>query len=291
MDNKTNKKNKIIYHYTTFANFINIVQTKKLWFGEIGSSNDTVEGKWFIESLREKKDRDLYKKFQKLQQEDNTISFKGCFCNSKDNLSLWRGYSDDAKGIALGFEIQDIENKNDIKNPNQDLISSIVISEIEYYNILSKKIKTILKNQTILIDKLTSFLQNQEKKPEVEKQLLNDLFIRHSNTIKHNCFKNEKEIAVIATIEKNNLQKCQETLVINKNNKFLFPVLEIKEPTNVVKKLSSSLGIKKVEYYHLVLKEIVIGSKNSASKETITSILKINGFNNIKISKSKLPYK
>ncbi len=277
---ETSLKNKVIYHYTTFQNFINIIQSKQIWFGRIGASNDSKEGKWLIDII-EQNSPAIYGIWKKLQK-DGTISFKGCFCKSKDNLSLWRGYSDNATGIALGFEIQEKDdNLNAINSP----ISSAILSEIEYYDIKdTTPIDDLIKEKSNIYNKIRQLYANQQEQQEIKENLLRNTFRRYNNVIKHICFKSEQETAVIVSTNETEM-KNNPSLFNATQTKFLFPVSETKEQNNMI--LDSVDG----NYYNLVFKKVVIAPKNTTLKDGIDALLKCNKFNNIKISSSHIPYR
>lgn len=276
--------NNFIYHYTSFQNFINIIQTKQLWFSKIGEMNDATEGQW-LKKVIQNTDIKLYNLFLKLQK-DKSISFKGCFCENSDNLNLWRNYSDDAKGVALGFEIKkQSPTFNNAKSP----ISSMIMTDIRYCNLTDKNPKEIINNDLHFIKKHINNLQTQTKIKKVEgnqiiKNSNKNLFRRFNNIVKHICFEYEKELAVIITVTKKEI-KNNPKFFNNLNNKFLFSVSQISKYANTVFKKD-----KQIQYYNLIFKQVILGPKNKINKKTITSILKANGFNNIKILKSKLPY-
>jgi hypothetical protein len=106
---------KPLYHYTTPAGLIGIVQSKSLWASGIQYLNDTAEYKHAtsvaMDLLRQKleNDRDpwndLYRKLLKGESlyQDATALFVGSLSEAKDKLSQWRAYCPNGGGFSVGF--------------------------------------------------------------------------------------------------------------------------------------------------------------------------------------------
>lgn len=104
----------IVYHYCSVDTFFNIIRNSSMWLSDIAKSNDYQEcircrefvNKGMEEYLRN--DVEALKAW-KTWYENGVYSnfsmktFCVCFSESKDKLSQWRGYAQDGKGIAIGF--------------------------------------------------------------------------------------------------------------------------------------------------------------------------------------------
>ena len=113
---------KTLYHYTSLDGFKGIVSSNNIWLSNSMKTNDYKEIKWITELLK-----DMYPKketvISKFNEEYNKwISdyFRPhicCLSYNYDQLSQWRGYGNDGKGICIGFnqkyfnQIREIENK------------------------------------------------------------------------------------------------------------------------------------------------------------------------------------
>ncbi|MDR0874922.1 MAG: DUF2971 domain-containing protein [Clostridiales Family XIII bacterium] len=155
-DNKFNA----FYHYCSQNIFHSIVKNKEIWLTDITKSNDSMEIQWILKkgepnlySLLEKiYDSEAAKYFkERIQREiflgycKNSIEyyFKRvssdifcyviCFSTSHDLLSQWRGYADDAKGVAIGF------SKNFLRNIDFTITSSTDLSRIEFGGVSYRK--------------------------------------------------------------------------------------------------------------------------------------------------------
>ena len=152
--------NKIVYHYCSVDTFLNIIKNANVWLSDIEKSNDYQEcircreyvNKGMEEYLGDDIDalqawRTWYEKG--VYSNFSMKTFCACFSGSKDKLSQWRGYAQDGKGIAIGFDRELLETLNQISefhiafgkviydNP-QDYIQEIIednIKKIEYKGI------------------------------------------------------------------------------------------------------------------------------------------------------------
>ncbi len=104
------KKMNTIYHYTDINGFFNIMQSKTLWLSDAKSLNDSHETKWALGQLYKvlsKRINDNNKeKLERFWIEANLnykLPYICSFSKNGDLLSQWRGYADDAQGVAIGF--------------------------------------------------------------------------------------------------------------------------------------------------------------------------------------------
>lgn len=108
----------IVYHYCSTDTFYKIIANKTLRLSDIEKSNDFLEKNWSIHqcishlrSLQEKGERfessaakaltdALEMEFSKY----NRMILACCFSKQRDLLSQWRGYGDNGAGICLGVD-------------------------------------------------------------------------------------------------------------------------------------------------------------------------------------------
>ncbi len=129
-----------VFHYCPTDAFIKIIKTGKIWLSRYDFLNDYHECSMWDDVLREfffKKIGDgndilgCYSKevISEASKVTNWIMpYIACFSHSPDRLSQWRGYGDDGKGFAIGFNkslikrnTEEIENKyhnNHLKTDN-----------------------------------------------------------------------------------------------------------------------------------------------------------------------------
>lgn len=151
--------NEVVYHYCSVDTFFNIIKNSSIWLSDIAKSNDYQEcvrcrelvNKGIEEYLRNDVEalrawstwyeKGVYSNFP-------MKTFCVCFSGSKDKLSQWRGYAQDGKGIAIGFDKEVLEELNQISefhafgkviydNP-QEYVQEIIkdnIKKLEYKGI------------------------------------------------------------------------------------------------------------------------------------------------------------
>ena len=129
---------KLVYHYCSCEAFISIFSSQTLRVTNIKKSNDYTEIinclDLFLRSLRiachsfnSKNPDDV--EFAQLYHEtdiatliersimnDSLTYYAVCFSETGDSLSQWRGYADNATGVAIGFDSQYLDQATDYKN-------------------------------------------------------------------------------------------------------------------------------------------------------------------------------
>ena len=152
--------NEVVYHYCSVDTFFNIIKNASIWLSDIAKSNDYQECVRCREIVNEEMEEYLrdaaealqaWKTWYEIGIESNFSmgTFCVCFSESKDKLSQWRGYAQDGKGIAIGFDKEILEELNQISefhtafgkviydNP-QEYVQGIVednIKKLEYKGI------------------------------------------------------------------------------------------------------------------------------------------------------------
>jgi hypothetical protein len=112
-----------LWHYTSYAGFQGIIESKRIWASEYRFLNDREEllhAKELAETLAEEEPefigeqfpaRDTVKRAVKmvfnaghLQDERHRVMVAS-FSASGDQLSQWRGYADDSRGVSIAFDL------------------------------------------------------------------------------------------------------------------------------------------------------------------------------------------
>lgn len=117
--------NEVVYHYCSVDTFFNIIKNSSIWLSDIEKSNDyqeCVRCREIVNKGMEEYLRDDVKELQAwntwyeqgVYSNFSMKTFCVCFSESKDKLSQWRGYAQDGKGIAIGFDKEVLEELNQI---------------------------------------------------------------------------------------------------------------------------------------------------------------------------------
>lgn len=100
----------ILYHYCSTSAFHAIVANKSIWLSALSLSNDTMEGRLVAAAIRRLAEADNLEqdRIRSLVESINTLEQVGeglgfCLSEEPDLLSQWRGYAEDASGVAIGF--------------------------------------------------------------------------------------------------------------------------------------------------------------------------------------------
>lgn len=108
--------NQIAYHYTSLDAFASIVKEQTFRLGNIFFMNDYKEVEWCFDIAsalvvqREEEEFDIL--YNLIQGRGFGHIFCGCFSTKEDDLSQWRGYADDGRGIAMGVDLNAVGAAN-----------------------------------------------------------------------------------------------------------------------------------------------------------------------------------
>jgi hypothetical protein len=189
------KRQKTLYHYTSLAGLLGILQSKELWLSSIRYMNDASEMSLGHERFREvceefKAKRNPGPRFQELldtllrlgDADIQMDAFIFCLCEEKDLLSQWRGYAEGGGGVAIEFKARSI------LPPQQGLaLQPVLYSGWAQREILETLLKVFRKH----LNKLDA-----SGDPQKKRGLLNDACNAFAMTlplVKNDAFREEKE--------------------------------------------------------------------------------------------------
>lgn len=102
-----------LYHYCSATTAASILTRRSIWLSSLTLSNDSLEGRLVRETLVRLSNKDgLNATYRERLEESLSFAeqmFEGlgfCLSEEGDLLSQWRGYADDARGMAIGFSQQ-----------------------------------------------------------------------------------------------------------------------------------------------------------------------------------------
>lgn len=130
----------VVYHYCSEKAFKNIIANKSLYLSDVTKGSDTSEFHRYIKYLYELQNRD--KPHTKIHTSEFADFYNdhlyrcACFCKEGDILTQWERYADDARGLAIGFNTNELQ-----KLLSGEYISTFrAFKPISYTNIKSNKI-------------------------------------------------------------------------------------------------------------------------------------------------------
>ena len=114
------EKSDIIYHYCTLQGFLGIIQNASLWMSDISKSNDDLECIYGRNQIKHRIEQEIEANMEAMHEwemgyemnsdmHDSMLTYVACFSEKEDCLSQWRGYADDGKGMAIGFNKKVLE--------------------------------------------------------------------------------------------------------------------------------------------------------------------------------------
>ena len=277
------EKTEYIYHYTDFNALKGIVENKELWLSNILNSNDSKELSFFYEQLINpllhkvmlkeinfnftiKKLNLLKNYFAFINNLNARPSYALCFTSLEDDVSQWERYSNNAKGVMLGF--------------NKNLLLKILPAEVEYIGVHydGKLLREEMNGITVYME---SFSKNITEVGFFN--FLSDIS-KYAIGHKHKSFQVEAESRIFIDYE---VLKQSNSEII----KFKSEIIgnSIKEYCCLdVKKMCKEKSVK----FEQLIDNITIGPRSSVKKETLRRYLldkKLNKLaNNVKLSNCPL---
>lgn len=269
-----------LYHYTTTDGVMGILQNRTLFASNALFLNDSSElhyGRKLICAALEQST--VFNEFQTVLYQGFGFSendlirriicetdsvpvndvYVSCFTTESDLLSQWRGYANNA-GIRIGFNREKLT----------DVLEHVYLAEVNYNR--KSQIAQIEQMTSILLD----YVINKEGKdlPSKDKELLPkaiaSLLLSSISTFKDDAFKEEKEYRLIHD------QKKSLNINFRNNGKFIVPYVMLTAKNDQL----------------LPITDIMVSQSPYCEKmkQGIELLLNANGYKNIKVSISKIPY-
>jgi hypothetical protein len=147
------RKPKMLFHYTSAAGLLGIIQSKTIWSTNIRYLNDTKEYALALEiarailEMRTKRARSNFERglikvmSDSLEPAEGTDIFVSSFSQQGDQLSQWRGYCPSGSGYSIGFKT-DVLIKSTEANKLQ-FLASCVYDEIKQSELIEEVIAEV----------------------------------------------------------------------------------------------------------------------------------------------------
>ncbi len=154
----------IVYHYCSLDSFFAIIKNSTIRLTNISKSNDREEIRYcfdaFEDTLRKAckefahkniDNKEVEKFFSEIDYDslvsravanESLIYYVACFSSESDLLSQWRGYSNDGKGVAIGFYSRNFVLAKDLKNIKYNkIIYDMNSVKLELHDYIIEKLK------------------------------------------------------------------------------------------------------------------------------------------------------
>lgn len=291
-------------HYTTIDVLEKLFQSKELWFSRVSEMNDIEEvlkGKqliydyatdethigrslWAIRLWNEELSDRLNAEFLRKSHEDIEDTFISCwsgddddFVGAHDNLTMWRAYGDDGKGVAIVLNAQ-------------ILISSLQGSEVQVLPVYYETPEEFrIRAENFFRDFAINLLSLNFENPLTDEQMraiveaFSELCFFLAVTHKHPGFKEEREWRLVWT--KNRL-----------HGRELDPYLRsVRIGDKIAEKLCVPISPEHIADYRWVLHEIMVGPSENATVNIngIRQLLRQNNYEHVErmVYQSRIPYR
>ena len=197
-----------IYHYTNIEGLYGILSANCLWASNINYINDSTEYRYGIgllndvlDSIIDKLQDDTLKKY--LRNIEGVMDCKRqktyciSFCEYKDSLSQWRGYTGGTNGVSIGFSNQEFAVRH-----NEGTIYYVEPLKVIYGKPKGRAVlkELIMKMDEFLISEHFYITETQDEKARAVKDLFGVL-CGYLALLKDWGFREEKEWRIAITEE------------------------------------------------------------------------------------------
>lgn len=257
----------LLYHYTNINGLLGILRPQdrdiKLWFTDVRYQNDISEGKELTRiykkvcktmKARGEISEEDYKKIVSIKfnnkrpiaytPHDVTQLYYGetdvyicCFCRNSDSLNMWRYYTKDNTGCALGFMEGKLERntRREQFEPNDNAIGklefwSVIYDETEKEGFIYSEILNILKK----------IAASQVPKAGNLKRAIEHGLGKYKFKFKHECFSSEEEVRGIYYVPHNDekLPKEKKNIIRYRSQYgMIVPYIEMSFPREAIKEV------------------------------------------------------
>lgn len=295
-----------LYHYCSSDTFANIIQSRKVRLSAMSLSNDSMEGQLVRRTLLEKAERDGLDRsdISKIERDmrffdEFTDGLALCLSREGDLLSQWRGYADDAKGVAIGFskdylkKLAEMSKEQEIRGGNA---TRFALREVKYDHAghiatiekAYEKLRPLIEEGAYKVPRQNTILSPQK----TEEELLEEVAILKNKknsvlayflslvpdlyTLKSEAFIEEREERLLALhIYDSTYDSESSTKYRGAGNRIIpFQEVELLEIDGVDAVLDVKLGPKHITPIHV-----------------IESILALAGFKNFEVTRSAASYR
>lgn len=257
----------ILYHYCSNFAFHSVITQRRIRLSLLSQSNDAMEGRHIIDLVSRLLPDGFEHKDDALQILHSLISIQSavgfCLSAKRDLLSQWRGYADDAQGVAIGFNKDAL---NTLADENIIILTRAHYNEKSLTDTIGPHVKTLV--ELYEKRKTTSRIEISD---ELEIQNILITLARHAYFAKAPFFEEEQEwrifqVLVNASASQLDLPDCHfvpshERLKLYRD----FP------PTGFAPSM---------------IREVVLGPRNRTPVDVVRIFLDSRGFDHVSIGRS-----
>lgn len=314
------EKNMIVYHYCSLESLNSILKNRSLRLTNILKSNDSMEISWICryydaefkrayenasDLFRSKISSERLMGYVKLFTDEffneNHADFRyyvTCFSYQNDLLSQWRGYADDGRGAAIGFDLDVLKEvvtvSPEISKPSIVSLHKISYSETEQREVVHQIVHELVDEIEKILQKEEQCRESIEEKQDYEIEVLDKVMncfekkflklFQKSVYMKNPFFREESEIRLCEFSPKQFLMGREVELSLGARlYNYSYYVKESQLISYVDFDFSNCLD--------QLIKELVIGPKCLMSERDMEYYLTTLGLSNCRVKKSQGTYR
>ncbi|TAH13123.1 MAG: DUF2971 domain-containing protein [Curvibacter sp.] len=293
--NPLNKEDEILYHYCSTSTFQQIVSNGTIRLSALTLSNDSLEGKLVSTVIKRLADADsvnaktidlLLGRVDALEEFFDGLGL--CLSEDGDLLSQWRGYADDANGFSIGFSSKYLDWLNSsliVRDTAGFQRLKVLYTDEEHDRELRPSYVEIMKNVNAgglnpPMNKLASLLLgpiSDEKlavQKAAEEQLritILSLFVKWF-LLKSYAFREEREVRLLSyLIHGSDSEKIGYRATRNS-------IISYREYALIEKE-------------RMPIAHVILGPRQRTPVRDVEHFLRISGFENVKVERSKASYR
>lgn len=208
---------------------------------------------------------------------NNLVPYIASFSKNGDQLSQWRAYADDGFGVAIGFNRESFNLKNDIPYMHVNLEHTMGIHDIYYDDSVQEKAAN-----EIALNVTRDFGSEEEKSQIFLTQILS--MLRFCYIFKNSAFAEEGEVRITHTPS---IMKDDEdrTEIMGQ------PLSEIKYRVSGQRITSYFEFSLRDRSRNVLIDKIIVGPKSQISRFDLELLLSENQFFNIECANSSASYR
>src|SRR3990167_927741 len=284
----------VLYHYCSTSTFQQIISNGTIWLSALTLSNDSLEGKLVsavIKRLAESDKIDAQKISSLLTRVDFLEElFEGlglCLSKEGDLLSQWRGYADDANGFSIGFSAkyldwlgsfnffqhragfqrfnvlyEEDEHERKLRPPFEEMKASLSAAGLNQLNKLAELLRGPKSDEDIAKEKAA-----EDRLSQLILSLVDKWFL-----LKTNAFREEREVGLLSYLV--HVHDREDVKYRATRN-------------SIIAYREFSL----LEKERMPISRVILGPKQKTPLREVEHFLRISGFENVKVERSKATYR
>ena len=310
----------IVYHYCSLDSFNSILKHRSLRLTNILKSNDSMEISWicryyeaefkkaykntsdlFKACISPERFRGYVKLFADEFFDENYADFRyyvTCFSYQNDLLSQWRGYADDGRGTAIGFDLDVLKEiatvSPEISKPSIVSLHKISYSEAEQREVVHQVVNELVTEIEEVLQRGKKNREGSEKVQDYKLELIETVMgcfekkflklFQESVYMKNPFFREESEIRLCEFSPKQFLMGREVKLSLGARlHNYSYYVRE--------NQLISYVDFDFSDCFEQLIKEVVIGPKCQMSERDMEYYLTTLGLPRCQVNKSQGTYR